>query len=227
MTKVLVVDDEEAVVNVVRAYLERDGFRVVAAADGPTALKLFQLEKPDVVVLDIMLPGLDGLEVLQRMRAQSDAYVILLTARTEEVDRIVGLTLGADDYVVKPFSPRELVARIRAVLRRSRERVATRNLEFPSLSIDEAGRKVYVSGRQVELTPIEFDLLLALARHPGQVLSRQQLMDLVWGTDDFVDDRIVDVHIGKLRRKLGDDPTEPRLIATVRGVGYRFEELPA
>jgi two-component system alkaline phosphatase synthesis response regulator PhoP len=227
MTKVLVVDDEETVVNVVRAYLERDGFRVVAAADGPTALKLFQLEKPDVVVLDIMLPGLDGLEVLQRMRAQSDAYVILLTARTEEVDRIVGLTLGADDYVVKPFSPRELVARIRAVLRRSRERVATRNLEFPSLSIDEAGRKVYVSGRQVELTPIEFDLLLALARHPGQVLSRQQLMDLVWGTDDFVDDRIVDVHIGKLRRKLGDDPTEPRLIATVRGGGYRFEELPA
>ncbi len=226
MAKILVVDDETAVVSVVRAYLEKEGFHVVTASDGVEALRLFQLERPDLVVLDIMLPGLDGLEVLQKMRKGSDAYVILLTAKSEEVDRIVGLTLGADDYVVKPFSPRELVARIKAVLRRSRDSAGTKVMDFRSLRIDEAARKVAVRGEEVELTQIEFDLLLALARHHGQVLSRQQLMEMVWGTHDFVDDRIVDVHIGKLRRKLGDDPADPRLIATVRGVGYRFEEHP-
>lgn len=226
MAKVLVVDDEESVVNVVRAYLEREGFSVATASDGQTALRTFSQERPDLVVLDIMLPGLDGLEVLQQIRRNSDAYVILLTARTEEIDRIIGLSMGADDYVVKPFSPRELVARIRAVLRRSRTPSPTRYLQFPSLRIDQAGRRLWINDREIELTQIEFDLLLSLARHHGQVLSRRQLMDMVWGTDSYVDERIVDVHIGKLRRKLGDDPSDPKLISTVRGIGYRFEEQP-
>jgi DNA-binding response OmpR family regulator len=217
--RVLVVDDEEPMRDLVRGYLEREQLEPLTADDGPSALDMVRRLAPDVVVLDLNLPGLDGLEVCRQLRAFSDAYVIMLTARSEEVDRIVGLSVGADDYLVKPFSPRELMARIHALLRRRRLTATT----LPSgLGLDAARRRVTVDDHEVALTPLEFGLLAELAREPGVVRSRAELMTAVWGAG--YDDHLLDVHIGKLRRKLGDDPVAPRFVATVRGVGFRLVE---
>jgi DNA-binding response OmpR family regulator len=233
--RVLVVDDEPPIVELVTGYLEREGWSVASAGDGLEALDAVRRIDPDVVVLDVMLPGLDGVEVCRQLRAFSDAYVLMLTARGEEIDRIMGLTVGADDYLVKPFSPRELVARIKALLRRPRsarsagtgtdaavDRAAERVPD--GLEIDEARRMVRVDGSPVDLTALEFDLLAALARDPGIVIRRQALLDRVWGADVVADDHLVDVHVANLRRKLGDDSAQPRFVETVRGVGYRLRE---
>lgn len=224
--RVLVVDDEAPIVELVRGYLEREGMEVISAADGPAGLELIREQAPDVVVLDVMLPGLDGFEVLRRARTFSDAYVIMLTARAEEVDRIVGLSVGADDYLVKPFSPRELAARVRALLRRPRMGVAsdTDAWRVRELSVDPRRRLVTLRGAPVPLTVIEFDLLATLIREPGVVHTRQQLLDRVWGMDYVGDEHVVDVHLANLRRKLGDDASRPRYVETVRGVGYRLKE---
>lgn len=222
--RVLVVDDEAPILDLVRGYLEREGFEVATAADGPAALAAVRAGNPDVVILDVMLPGLDGIEVCRQLRTFSDAYVLMLTARGEEIDRIMGLTVGADDYLVKPFSPRELVARVKALLRRPRVESAPASAGPPGLEIDEARRTVRVDGRAADLTTLEFDLLAVLARDPGVVIRRQALLDRVWGIDFVADDHLVDVHVGNLRRKLGDDPAHPRFVETVRGVGYRLRE---
>jgi DNA-binding response OmpR family regulator len=224
VARILVVDDEQGLAELVRDYLEHEGFEVLLAADGLTALELARSHSPDLLVLDVMLPGLDGLEVCRRLRQFSDAYVIMLTARTEEVDKIVGLTVGGDDYVTKPFSPRELVARVRAMLRRPRGGGSTDDPPvrgFGPLVLDEGRREVVRRGQPVALTVREFDLLLALASHPGRVFTRAQLVQRVWG-DSFYDDHLVDVHIANLRKKLEDNPSAPRFVETVRGVGYRF-----
>ena len=227
LPRILVVDDEAPILELVRGYLEREGFAVETAMDGLSAVEAVRTGAPDVVVLDVMLPGLDGIEVCRRIRTFSDAYVLMLTARGEEIDRIVGLTVGADDYLVKPFSPRELVARVRALLRRPRTPTDGGPATIPSgLEIDEGRRAVRVDGVAVELTALEFDLLAVLARDPGIVVGRQALLDRVWGADFAADDHLVDVHIGNLRRKLGDDPGQPRFVETVRGVGYRLREGP-
>ncbi|MFZ2362372.1 MAG: response regulator transcription factor [Anaerolineae bacterium] len=227
-TRILVVDDEQSIVKTVKAYLEEQGYGVETAADGPTALKAARAFRPDLVVLDIMLPGLDGIEVLRRLRQESDVYVLMLTARADEMDKVVSLTIGADDYLVKPFSPRELVARVKAILRRGRggahEEAA---LLFSRLRIDSEARLARKDNVLLDLTPIEFSLLYALARHAGRVLSREQLIEHVWGLDYYGDERVVDVHIGRLRKKIEDNPDDPRLIATARGAGYRFEDSPA
>jgi len=219
---VLVVDDEEPIRELVRTYLRRERLDVITAEDGPAALEAIRKHAPDVVVLDVMLPGLDGIEVCRQMRTFSDAYVLMLTARGEETDRVVGLSIGADDYLVKPFSPRELVARIRALLRRPRAALAA--VGPAGLSVDAPRHEVLVDERPVSLTVIEFDLLAALAREPGVVLTREQLLDRVWGQDFVGDDHLLDVHIGKLRSKLGDDPGQPRFVETVRGVGFRLRD---
>jgi len=223
---ILVVDDERPLVELVGGYLEREGYRVVRAFDGPSALELARSELPDLVVLDLMLPGIDGLEVCRQLRQFSDAYVIMLTARSEEIDRIVGLTVGADDYVTKPFSPRELVARVRARLRRPRNHTsappeAPVPLRLDDLTIDEAAHEVRRGGEPIALTPLEFSLLATLAGQPGRVFTRAQLIDLVWGRDFYGDEHVVDVHLSNLRKKIEPDPAEPRYIETVRGVGYR------
>jgi len=214
---VLVVDDEQPILDLVRGYLEREGWLVSSATDGDAALELAARERPDVVVLDLMLPGTDGIEVCRRLRTFSDAYVVMLTAKSEEVDKLVGLAIGADDYVTKPFSPRELVARIKAILRRAR----TSAPAAPGLDLDVARRVVRVDGRPVELTRTEFDILAAIAREPGTVVDRPTLLASVWGPG-YSDDHLVDVHIANLRRKLGDQPDRPRFVETVRGVGYRL-----
>ena len=233
MTRILVVDDETALVELVRSYLEREQYEVLTAADGRAALDLARAVHPDLVVLDVMLPGLDGIEVCRQLRQFSDAYVILLTARTEEIDKILGLTVGADDYLTKPFSPRELVARIKARLRRPRQTAAESSassaslddtpaaLRWDDLTIDEAQHEVTLRGQPVDVTAREFALLLALARHPGRVFTRTQLLERVWG-DAYYDEHVVDVHIGNLRKKLEADLAHPQYIETVRGVGYRF-----
>jgi two-component system alkaline phosphatase synthesis response regulator PhoP len=229
MAKILVVDDEPTIVNTVRAYLEREGFTIRTALDGSTALEIARTFEPDLIVLDIMLPGMDGLELLNTLRRESDVYVLLLTAKTEETDKIVGLTMGADDYMTKPFSPRELVARVKAVLRRERSTQTSHQtqhdtmLTFERLKIDVDGRRVWKDDREVEFTPIEFDLLHALAQHPGLVFSREQLIEQVWNYDYYGDERVVDAHMGRLRKKIEDDPAHPTFIVTVRGAGYRFE----
>jgi DNA-binding response OmpR family regulator len=226
-TRVLVVDDEPSIREIVRAFLEKDGMAVIEAADGASAVELARTGAPEVVVLDVMLPGFDGLEVLRRIRTFADPYVLLLTARNEEVDRIVGLTVGADDYLTKPFSPGELVARVHALLRRGRAKPAAvegSTLRAADLVIDPRRRTVNRAGLPVDLTVLEFDLLAALARDPGVVLTRQQLLDAVWGIDFFGDDHVLDVHVANLRHKLGDDPARPRYVETVRGVGFRFAE---
>jgi DNA-binding response OmpR family regulator len=225
-TRVLVVDDEPSIREIIRGFLERDGMTVVEAADGPSAVEIARDAAPDVVVLDLMLPGFDGLEVLRRIRTFADPYVLLLTARSEEVDRIVGLTVGADDYLTKPFSPRELVARVHALMRRRRPgpRDSGEVLRAGDLLVDPRRRTVTQAGEPVDLTLLEFDLLAALVREPGMVFSRQQLLDAVWGVDFFGDDHVLDVHVANLRRKLDDDASGARYIETVRGVGFRYPE---
>jgi len=229
MTTVLVVDDEANLVDLVKGYLEREGFLVATASDGPTAVDTARALGPDLVVLDLMLPGFDGLEVCRRLRQFTDAYVLMLTARAEEIDRIVGLEVGADDYLAKPFSPRELVARVKAMLRRPRgvgAGVAASDsppvlLRFGDLTIDEARHEVLRQGVAVSLTPREFTLLATLAGQPGRVFTRAQLLERAWGTE-YYDEHVVDVHVANLRHKLGDDPAHPTVVETVRGVGYRF-----
>lgn len=220
--KILVVDDEPGILNLVTSYLQAEGFAYTTAADGPAALRAFQAFKPDLIVLDIMLPGMDGIEVLTQIRRKSDVYVIMLTARAEEMDKVIGLSVGADDYLTKPFSPRELMARIKAALRRLRTLPGTGGDEVITtdhLKIDATSRQVWVEDDLVELTETEFDLLLALAENRGMVLSREQLLEKVWGGEYFGEIRVVDVHLGHIRQKLGDYHN----ITTVRGVGYRFE----
>ncbi len=226
-TKILVVDDEPGILNTVQAYLMREGYEVHTASDGPSALHAARALAPDLVILDIMLPGMDGLEVLRRLRQDSEVYVLMLTAKTDEMDKIVGLTVGADDYLTKPFSPRELVARVKAILRRGRTTAAEEPaLVFRHLRMDPGARQAWKDGVPVELTAIEFNLLLALARHRGRVLSREQLIEQVWGYDYYGDERVVDVHLGRLRKKIEDDPDNPSIVVTVRGAGYRFEDEP-
>jgi DNA-binding response OmpR family regulator len=215
----LVVDDESPILELVRGYLERDGIVVSGAADGPTALAAARAIAPDVVVLDLMLPGIDGLEVCRQLRTFSDAYILMLTARSEEIDRVVGLSVGADDYLVKPFSPRELVARVRALLRRPR---ATKGVGPSGLELDELRHEVRLDGAPIELTATEFGILAYLARDPGVVISRTTLLDAIWGREFVGDDHLVDVHVANLRRKLGDDADRPRCVETVRGFGYRL-----
>lgn len=222
--KILVVDDELTLLNTVRTYLEQEGYMVQAAANGRSALHIFRDFQPDLVVLDIMLPEIDGLEVLRQLRQTSDVYVIMLTAKADEADKVIGLGLGADDYVTKPFSPRELVARIKASLRRLGGGSVKKELVSARLRVDEEARLAWKEGQPLDLTPIEFDLLHTLMRHHGRALSREQLIEQVWGYDYYGDDRVVDVHIGRLRKKAEDDPTQPALIATVWGAGYRFED---
>jgi len=223
--RILVVDDEPPIVELLAGYLEREGWSVTSAANGPDALEAVRRDGPDVIVLDVMLPGLDGVEVCRQLRAFSDAYVLMLTARGEEIDRIMGLTVGADDYLVKPFSPREVVARIKALLRRSRSGQPGAVGSTPAgLQVDEGRRLVRVDGSPVELTALEFNLLVTLARDPGIVVSRQGILDGLWGPAFVGDDHLVDVHVANLRRKLGDDPASPRFVETVRGVGYRLRE---
>lgn len=219
--KILLVDDEPSIVNLASAYLRKEGYELYTAADGSSALKAARVFKPDLIVLDIMLPGIDGLEVLSQLRRESDVYVILLTAKSEEADKVVGLSVGADDYLTKPFSPRELVARVKSALRRLRgsSRAEGSVLAFRHVRIDTGSRQVWVADQLVELTTIEFDLLRTLAENRGLVLSREQLLEKVWGYDYYGEARVVDVHIGHVRQKLGED-----FITTVRGVGYRFDD---
>jgi DNA-binding response OmpR family regulator len=223
MPNVLVVDDEPIVREVVVRYLQRDGYRTLEAADGEGARALVERERLDLVVLDLMLPGMDGLALCRWIRARSDVPVIMLTARGEEADRIVGLELGADDYVTKPFSPRELAARVRTVLRRtSREPSDRAHVAYGDLEIDASTREVSRGGRPLKLTAKEFDLLWFLASHPRRVFSRGQLMDRVWGYEAALDTGTITVHVRRLREKIEDDPSHPRLLETVWGVGYRF-----
>jgi DNA-binding response OmpR family regulator len=223
VTTVLVVDDEPIVREVVVSYLQREGYRTLEAEDGDRARELLESESPSLVVLDVMLPGTDGLELCRWIRGRSELPIIMLTARGEEADRIVGLELGADDYVTKPFSPRELAARVRTVLRRSRSEVSeAERLSFDELSIDARTHEVRKDGTELRLTAKEFDLLWFLARHPRQVFSRDQLMDRVWGYEAALDTGTVTVHVRRLREKIEDDPSLPRFLQTVWGVGYRF-----
>ena len=224
--RALVVDDEPPLVRVVSSYLEREGFEVKSAGDGERAVALAREFEPDVIVLDLMLPGIDGIEACRQIRAFSDAYIVMLTARVEEIDRIVGLSTGADDYVTKPFSPGELMARVRAMLRRPRasrtQADAAGARRFGDLEIDPRAREVRVGGEPVELTKLEFDLLDVLSAEPRVVFSRERLLERVWGGEWFGDDHVVDVHIANLRTKLADDPRNPRYVRTIRGVGYRM-----
>ncbi|MFZ1412892.1 MAG: response regulator transcription factor [Micropruina sp.] len=230
--RVLVVDDEPQIRTILRAYLEADGFEVVEAATGADAIR--EVSTPgrplDLVLLDVGLPDLGGLDVLRTIRATSSLYVILVTARAEEVDKLVGLSVGADDYITKPFSPREVVARVHAVLRRERRDPADQpdeaTLRFDGVAIDPTRREVEVDGRQVDLSALDFDLLLALAGSPGRVFSRAQLLEKVWGYDFYGDERVVDVHIRTIRSALGDDAVSPRIVGTARGVGYKFLPRP-
>lgn len=222
--RILIIDDEPSIHTVISAYLKAEGYEQLSAMDGPSGLKAAKTFKPDVIILDVMLPGMDGIELLANLRRESDVYVIMLTARTEEVDKIVGLSVGADDYLTKPFSPRELVARIKAALRRLQ--IGTSSAEAPSslifahLRIDLSERRVWLEQQLIDLTAIEFDLLVNLAQNQSMVLSREQLLEKVWGYEYFGDTRVVDVHIGHIRQKFG----EYQLIETIRGVGYRFED---
>ncbi len=219
----LVVDDAAEQLNLVSALLSKEGFDVRAAADGEEALRIARTHEPDLVVLDLSLPGVDGVEVCRRLRVFSDAYVIMLTSRTEEIDLLVGLSVGADDYITKPFSPRELTARARTLLRRPRDQGrSTRVRQFGELEVDADARIVRIAGQEVELTRIEFDLLDALTERPRLTYQRAVLLERVWGTNWFGDSHVVDVHMANLRAKLGDDSRRPRYIKTVRGIGYRM-----
>jgi len=223
--KILVVDDEANIRRIITSYLRSDGFEVAEASDGEAALAEFDRTSPDLVLLDIMMPGLDGIDVLRELRRRSDVYVIMLTARAEETDRVIGLTVGADDYVTKPFGAKELVARVKAVLRRQRDTGPagreTGRTELSGLTVDVNRHEVFKDGEPVALTALEFELLATMATSPGRVFTRHQLLERVWRWDHIGDDRVVDVHIRKLRRALGDDASDPRFVATVRGVGYK------
>ncbi len=228
MATVLVVDDELNLLELVEEYLKAEGFTVARAMDGPSAVATARAIRPDLIVLDVMLPGFDGVEACRQIRQFSDAYVLMLTARGEELDKVVGLAVGADDYVTKPFSPRELVARVKALLRRPRGGTAEQPdvaaaRHFGELSIDEARHEVTKRDAAVDLTAREFALLAALAAQPGRVFTRSQLLERVWGTE-YYDDHVVDVHVANLRHKLEDDPAHPAYVQTVRGVGYRFAD---
>jgi DNA-binding response OmpR family regulator len=230
----LVIDDEPSLVRVVTGYLEREGLDVSCAGDGETGLALARQQEPDIVVLDLGLPGMDGVEVCRQLRTFSDCYVVMLTARADEVDMLIGLAVGADDYLAKPFSPRELTARIRTLLRRPRGRGETRSTTsdaaapdvgrrvFGELAIDPGAREVTMAGRTVTLTRTEFDLLDALSERPRMVFNRRQLIDRVWGEGWVGDEHIVDIHLGHVRRKFDDDPAAARYVLTIRGVGYRM-----
>ena len=223
--KILVVDDEQKIVKVVRGYLEQAGFGVVTASDGQQALTVFRHEKPNLVLLDLGLPEVDGLDVARALRKESSVPIIMLTARVEETDRLIGLELGADDYILKPFSPREVVARVRAVLRRVDGITASAQVfHAGELTLDLSKHSVLLGSESIELTPTEFDLLAALMRNPGQVLTRMQLLDRVQGQSYDGYERTIDAHIKNLRQKIGDDPQAPRYILTVFGVGYKFTE---
>jgi DNA-binding response OmpR family regulator len=230
--RILVVDDEPGIRELVGTYLRAEGFDVDEAADGEDALERFRRHAHDLVVLDLRLPGIGGFDVLREIRRSSSVSVIVLTARAEEADKLIGLELGADDYVTKPFSPRELVARVRAVLRRSRNapgggEPADGSMRFRGLTVDEARHEVLVDGEPVVLTSLEFQLLSALAGAPGRVFTRRQLIERVWGWDFYGDERLVDVHVRNLRKALGDQADEPRFVGTVRGVGYKLVAEPS
>jgi len=223
--RVLVVDDEEQIRTIIRRYLEADGYAVSEATDGETGLRLARELDPDLVILDVMMPGIDGIETLRRLRSESGVYVIMVTARADEVDTLVGLSVGADDYITKPFSARELVARVKTVLRRARTTIPAESegrIVVGDLVVDTARREVTRDGTPVELTTLEFDLLHALARSPGRVFTRRQLLEQVWGWDFYGDERVVDVHVRAIRRALGDSADDPEVVATVRGVGYKL-----
>lgn len=224
MATILLVDDEAPIRQLIRAYLEREGHLVVEVADGHAALKAHESQQIDIIVLDLMIPGIDGIEVCRRVRTNSDVYIIMVTARADEVDRVVGLEVGADDYLTKPFSPRELVARIRACLRRPRSaaHASAKLLRFDELTIDLEGHVIRIHQEQVSLTTTEYQLVTMLATAPGRLYTRAQLLDHVWGGSYYGDDHVVDVHIANARRKLKDDPSNPRFIETVRGAGYRW-----
>lgn len=226
--KILVVDDNARIVEVLKAYLETEGYEVFTAADGPSAVDVATRERPDLALLDVMLPGIDGIELTRRFQREWDMPVILITAKVEEIDRLIGLEVGADDYVTKPFSPREVIARVKAVLRRScrdgqGQGGAGAVVRISGMEIDPSRRSVLIDGAPIELTRTEFDLVLALASHPGRVYGRLQLLELVSGDAFEGYERTVDAHIKNLRRKLGDDPKAPRFIHTVFGVGYKIE----
>jgi len=224
--KILVVDDEVKIVRVVRAYLEKEGYQVVEANDGLEALELARREKPDLVVLDLMLPKLSGWDVCRALRQESSVPILMLTARDEDTDKIVGLELGADDYLTKPFNPKEMVARVRAILRRvGPQRLSGKVIAAGDLRIDLDRREVRLAGKEAHLTPTEFDLLRALVEHPGRVLTRAQLMDAVLGESYEGFDRAIDSHIKNLRQKIEPDPRKPRYVLTVFGVGYKFAGL--
>jgi DNA-binding response OmpR family regulator len=224
--RILVVEDEPSIREVVSLYLRRAGYDVSVVGDGQAALRSLSDQMPDLVVLDLMLPEVDGLEITRWLRERGDTPIIMLTARRDEPDRIAGLEMGADDYVVKPFSPQELVSRVRAVLRRTRSSMpggGEQPLQYADLKIDPQTRLVEVDGEERMLTAKEFDLLWTMARHPRQVFSRDQLLDLVWGLTEYIDPSTVTVHVRRLREKIEADPGEPRHVVTVWGVGYRFE----
>jgi DNA-binding response OmpR family regulator len=223
---ILIVEDDPHIAALVTLYLEREGFTTRTAADGRQALELARRHPPSFVILDLMLPAVDGWEVCRALRRASDVPILILTAREDELDRILGLELGADDYVVKPFSPRELVARVKAILRRARPDIArsSRLLAHEALVLDRDKHKVSISGQPVALTPSEFTLLQVLMAAPGRVFSRQELLDALYPAGDAVVDRVIDVHIGKLRQKIEADPTQPRYVSTVRSIGYQFAE---
>jgi len=223
---ILVVEDEPSIAEVISLYLRREGFQVAISPDGRSALAALDKQPPDLIVLDVMLPGLDGFEITRRVRAQGDIPIIILTARRAEADRIAGLEMGADDYVVKPFSPQELVSRVRAVLRRTLgtpQESKEHPLVFEDLTIDPQTRLVSVRGDEILLTVKEFDMLWLLARHPRQVFTRRQLLERVWGLSDYIDPGTVTVHVRRLREKIEADPSNPAHIVTLWGVGYKFE----
>lgn len=221
---ILIIEDEHSIRTVARAYLEQAGYRVLLAENGPAGLETALREQPDLIVLDLNLPGMDGMELAARLREQSDVFILMLTARSEESDRVAGLRIGADDYLTKPFSPRELVARTEAILRRRRSTTPVDAvLRIGSLRVDPERREVWVADQAVELTTTEFDVLLVMVRHAGKVLNREQLMDLVWGSDFYGTDRVVDVYVGQVRRKL-ESASGQNLIRTVRGIGYKLAD---
>ncbi|HSD49082.1 MAG TPA: response regulator transcription factor [Actinomycetota bacterium] len=227
---VLVVDDEEAIAEAVRARLQSEGYEVLVAADGPEAIRICDEERPDLVVLDLMLPGMDGLEVCKIIQRERWVPVLMLTARTEESDKVAGFAVGADDYLTKPFSLRELAVRVRAILRRVERAAAlesappTEPLNRRGLTIDAHRHRASVEGEEIALTPLEFEILLTLAREPGVVFTREQLMDRIWGYRDYAGGRVVDSHVARIRRKLGEDGSDRGFIRTVHGVGYAFRE---